>query len=81
MFRLSLTAVVAIAAVCAVGQADAWQGPYPAPRMQRAQMLLETSNNTLEVIGQDLGFSDGLVFSRAFKRWIGMNPRDYRARK
>lgn len=50
-------------------------------RMQRAQVLLETGKNTLEVIAQDLGFSDGLVFSRAFKRWIGMNPRDYRARK
>jgi AraC-like DNA-binding protein len=50
-------------------------------RMQRAQTLLETTHNTLDAIAQDLGFSDGLVFSRAFKRWIGMNPRDYRARK
>ena len=39
MFRFSLTAAVAIAAFCTVGQANAWQGPYPAPRMQRAQMV------------------------------------------
>ena len=50
-------------------------------RMQRAQLLLETTENTMEVISQQVGYSDGLVFSRAFKRWIGMSPRDYRSRK
>ena len=50
-------------------------------RMQRAQLLLETTENTVEVIGQQVGYSDGLVFSRAFKRWIGMSPRDYRAKR
>jgi AraC-like DNA-binding protein len=48
-------------------------------RMQRAQTLLESTGDKLNVIAEAVGFSDGLVFSRAFKRWIGVNPRDYRA--
>lgn len=50
-------------------------------RMQRAQTLLETTQETVESIARDVGFSDGLVFSRAFKRWIGTSPRDYRQRR
>lgn len=50
-------------------------------RMQRAQTLLETTQETIESIAREVGFSDGLVFSRAFKRWIGSSPRDYRQRR
>jgi AraC-like DNA-binding protein len=50
-------------------------------RMQRAQTLLETTNDKLNVIAECVGFSDGLVFSRAFKRWVGMNPTEYRANR
>ena len=42
--------------------------------------LLETTQDKLDVIAQLLGFTDGLTFSRAFKRWIGLNPSEYRQR-
>ena len=49
-------------------------------RMQRARLLLETTPDKLDVIAQLLGFTDGMTFSRAFKRWIGLNPSEYRQR-
>ena len=49
-------------------------------RMQRARHLLETTQDKLDVIAQLLGFTDGMTFSRAFKRWIGLNPSEYRQR-
>jgi AraC-like DNA-binding protein len=50
-------------------------------RMQRAKTLLETTQETVDSIAREVGFSDGLVFSRAFKRWIGSTPSDYRQRR
>ena len=50
-------------------------------RRQRARHLLETTQDTVESIARDVGFSEGLVFSRAFKRWIGSSPGDYRQRR
>jgi AraC-like DNA-binding protein len=50
-------------------------------RMQHAQTLLETTNDKLNVIAERVGFSDGLIFSRAFKRWVGVNPTEYRANR
>lgn len=47
-------------------------------RMQRAQDLLETTSNKLETIAESVGYDGALVFSRAFKRWVGCNPSDYR---
>ncbi len=49
-------------------------------RMQRAQHLLESRKDKLEVIAGLVGFTDALTFSRAFKRWIGCTPGDYRQR-
>lgn len=50
-------------------------------RMQRAQALLETTGPTVDGIACEVGYSDGLVFSRAFKRWIGISPKEYRQRR
>lgn len=50
-------------------------------RMQRAQFLLETTEEKLDAVAVSVGYGDGLAFSRAFKRWIGMGPRDYRTRR
>lgn len=50
-------------------------------RLQRAQHLLETTDDKLEAIAAQIGYQSALVFSRAFKRWIGMNPTDYRQRR
>jgi len=47
-------------------------------RMQHAQRLLETTDDKLEVIAPQVGYDSALVFSRAFKRWIGLNPTAYR---
>jgi len=50
-------------------------------RMQQAQLLLEATEDKLDVVAARVGYADGLVFSRAFKRWIGVGPREYRSRK
>jgi AraC-like DNA-binding protein len=49
-------------------------------RMQRAQALLESTKDKLDVIAQRVGFTDGMTFARAFKRWIGRTPGEYRQR-
>lgn len=50
-------------------------------RMQFAQKLLEATEDKLEVVAPLVGYDSALVFSRAFKRWIGVNPTEYRARR
>ncbi len=50
-------------------------------RMQRAQELLETTGDKLETIAAEVGYSSGLVFSRAFARCIGLSPTEYRQRR
>ena len=47
-------------------------------RMQHAQDLLESSNDKLEVVAAQVGYENAIVFSRAFKRWIGRSPSEYR---
>jgi AraC-like DNA-binding protein len=50
-------------------------------RMQRAQELLETTDDKLETVAALVGYSSGLVFSRAFARCIGLSPSEYRQRR
>ena len=50
-------------------------------RMQRAQELLETTDDKLEVVAALVGYSSGLVFSRAFARCVGLSPSEYRLRR
>lgn len=50
-------------------------------RMQRAQHLLETTNDKLESIAAETGYDGAMVFSRAFKRCLGVTPSGYRARR
>ena len=47
-------------------------------RLQHAQELLESSNDKLEVVAASVGYDSAIVFSRAFKRWIGRSPSEYR---
>jgi AraC-like DNA-binding protein len=50
-------------------------------RMQQAQSLLETRSDKLEVIAALVGYTDPQTFGRAFRRWIGCSPGDYRHRQ
>ena len=49
-------------------------------RIRRAQELLETTDDKLETVAAQVGYHDGLVFSRAFKRMVGCPPSEYRRR-
>ena len=46
----------------------------PYLRLQRAKELLESSDDKLEAIAPAVGYVSALVFSRAFKRWVGCTP-------
>ncbi len=50
-------------------------------RMQRAQELLETTNDKLEAIAPEVGYRSATVFSRVFARCVGMTPTQYRERR
>lgn len=47
-------------------------------KIQKACELLSTTNRQISEIGETLGFSDPYYFSRAFKKVMGIPPRDYR---
>ncbi len=48
-------------------------------RYQAATRLLEDSESRITDIGMELGYADSAHFSRAFKRWAGVTPREYRS--
>jgi len=50
-------------------------------RMQRAQELLEATDEKLEAVAPQVGYHSATVFSRAFARCVGMTPSEYRARR
>lgn len=47
-------------------------------RMQRASELLETTNDTIESIAQEVGYKNPFVFSNTFKKWTGRRPSAFR---
>lgn len=47
-------------------------------KMERAQVLLQTTGATVGEIGSMLGFTNFSAFSYAFKRSVGLTPSDYR---
>lgn len=49
-------------------------------RMDAARRLLEQTNDKMEVIGRSVGYANGFIFSRVFKRVTGMTPIEYRGR-
>ncbi len=50
-------------------------------RVQRAQELLETTDDKLDAIAPRVGYHSAIVFSRAFARCVGMTPSEYRERR
>ena len=49
-------------------------------RVQAAQQLLASTNDKQETIAKLVGYQSPIAFSRAFKRWAGCFPSEYRAR-
>ena len=47
-------------------------------RFKNSIPLLQDKNNKLIDVAYDLGYSDPAHFSRAFKRWAGISPREFR---
>jgi AraC-like DNA-binding protein len=49
-------------------------------RVQAAQHLLVSTRDKQETIARLVGYGSPIAFSRAFKRWVGCHPSEYRAR-
>lgn len=47
-------------------------------RMELARRLLEAGNDKLEVVAAEVGYANAAIFSRVFKRWVGVAPGEYR---
>jgi transcriptional regulator GlxA family with amidase domain len=47
-------------------------------RMQRARMLLDTSDKPILAIAREVGYEDPAYFSRRFAELHELGPRDYR---
>jgi transcriptional regulator GlxA family with amidase domain len=47
-------------------------------RIWRAQQLLVRTNDTLAVVAERVGYESPFSLSRAFRRVIGISPRQYR---
>ncbi len=48
-------------------------------RMEEAQRLLSESKLSMKEIAYAVGYQDSNYFSRVFKRWVGVPPREYSA--
>ncbi|MEZ5504636.1 MAG: helix-turn-helix transcriptional regulator [Gammaproteobacteria bacterium] len=46
--------------------------------MKQARRLLENPAIPIDSIAERLGFSEASAFHRAFKRWTGKTPSEYR---
>jgi AraC-like DNA-binding protein len=47
-------------------------------RRDTALALLERTDKSLEAVARGVGFAESSSFSRAFQRWMGLGPGDYR---
>ena len=47
-------------------------------REEQASRLLKETSQPIAEVASSIGFSDPSVFSRAFKKWTGHAPREYR---
>ncbi len=49
-------------------------------RIRAAQQLLTRSDDKQEFIAREVGYQSPIAFARAFQRWVGCLPSDYRSR-
>lgn len=47
-------------------------------RMLEAQQLLSETDKSIAEIAEEVGYTDDKYFSRAFKKYSGLKPKDYR---
>ena len=52
-----------------------------APRRDIAIRRLQTGQHSIEAIAHEVGFSSAANFHKAFRKWTGKNPGDYRRRQ
>lgn len=50
-------------------------------RAEVACLLLDQTTQSINEIAEALGFADASNFSRTFRRWQGLSPREYRQRR
>lgn len=48
-------------------------------RRDKASLLLTQQHLPIKMVAEKMGFSDPAVFTRAFRRWTGLSPRQYRS--
>jgi AraC-like DNA-binding protein len=49
-------------------------------RVARAMALLAQRDQSISWVGDAVGFADRRTLQRAFRRWLGMTPREFRRR-
>jgi len=49
-------------------------------KIERAEILLSTTNLSIKDVAHTLGYEDHSYFNRIFKKTVGLTPRDYRVK-
>ena len=52
-----------------------------AMRMEQAAEMLSFTNYTLTMIADGIGYENAFAFSKAFKRYAGISPKEYRSKQ
>ncbi|WP_282806154.1 helix-turn-helix domain-containing protein [Lactobacillus isalae] len=50
-------------------------------KIKKAKKLLLTTKNTITIVANSVGFSDSLAFSKIFKKYTTMSPKQYRTKR
>jgi len=57
-----------------------YQAQVDRVRLQRAHALLRSTELPMNQVAEALGYADAANFTRAFRRWVGCSPSQYRGR-